>query len=292
MANVLLIGGLGELGKSIGAELTRREHNVVNVTRREGRSSKQAVTTHAASKLIEQGWAEIAIVIPRLGPKRLEQAPILDNEELSLYEIIKISEFRVVLLSTILTLEGYGHDVREYSSGKAASEYGRGNVSYENYFLGNFGPQLSVLRLTNIFFIPSSKASEQNMVMPWPLLSESLRLGQIEIKRLESDSIHFVSPVDVVKAIEILFSHSPPKRVCVTRPGLEITFFDLAEVAKLVVFEQTSSAVGVSFGSAASPTPGIRGGWLASKGWKTELTQSKLRRTMNEWLTAFAASPP
>ena len=194
---------------------------------------------------------------------------------------------RGILLSTTRVLEGYDADFSENSQAIARTAYAQKNARNEESWLASGGHCAGVLRLANFFSSPVTRDSPQAALLPWSLVTEALDTGAIGIRSGASISKEFVAGADIACALEALGDSTSAPSIVATVPGLRVSMADFAGIVQRAFIRAGLPTPEVSFGPDGVASPQCSPGWLATAGWKVELSLTMIEDAIVEWITSL-----
>jgi len=181
-------------------------------------------------------------------------------------------------------MEGYDTSYGESDPVKPVSRYALANVAHEEAWLAAGGDFARVLRLTNYFAQPTSRASPQSQLLPWSLLTELWEKGSLEVRSAPSVVKEFVSAEGVAAAATVLaLAGASAPVVCTSTPGFTGSLKTLVQACRTVVRSLGKPEPQVNFGDEASVVALCQIGFLAGQGWAEPLNQQRLREELTLW---------
>jgi nucleoside-diphosphate-sugar epimerase len=281
---IIVLGAMGEVGISVSRALLAQGHEVVPVSARAPLGSEPGVLSlPEAMEAISRVDAELVLNCSGRGDRRASERSGVDATDY-LAETIAASGIPGVLLSTTRVLEGYSEDYSESSEPQATTPYALANAENEARWLAHGALRMHVLRITNYFCAPQTVESPQAQLLPWSLATEALEKGSIGIRSGPSLTKEFVSAADVTRAVTMIGGDSSAPLVCATVPGAPLSLRALAEACVTALERVGRGGVDVTFGLDQPPGASCLPGWLASTGWRGELTANLITDEVTAWL--------
>lgn len=282
---VIILGALGEVGRSLSQSLIDRGHEVIPASSRAPLGHfPNMVSIDSVISRLKAGTADLVVNCAGRGDRRIADRTGTDATQL-IAPLLSRSGIPGVLLSTTRVLEGYSGLVKEDAEPCPTSAYGQANSENERLWLDARaeGGQLSVLRLTNFFADPMASDSPQSLLLPWSLIQEAVAQRSITMRSGPNVSKDFIAADDVVAALEILARHSDAPKLCATAPGFQVTLSQLAEMCAVAVESLSLDSPKMSFGPDGEISSQLGAGWLSSKGWSCRLTTEAMIAVMVKW---------
>jgi nucleoside-diphosphate-sugar epimerase len=281
---IIVLGALGEVGSSVSGALLDLGHEVVSVSARAPLSSyPDAVTFESALAAISGREADLVLNCSGRGDRRASDRSGVDATDY-LAAATAAAGIPGVLLSTTRVLEGYTEDFSESAEPRATTPYAKANAENEARWLADGAPAMHVLRITNYFSAPQRPDSPQALLLPWSLVTEALDKGSIGLRSGASLIKEFVSADDVATAVTLLASNSAAPRICATVPGAAFSLQDLAEACLSALRSVGRGGVEVTYGPDGPPGVACLPGWLATSGWRGQLTEELIAEAIASWL--------
>lgn len=284
---IVVAGALGEVGSSIEPALRDLGNVVFPVSSRaplEGRSDVLALAD--VLDLSASGMVDVLVHAGGPGDHRSRSTPLVQwTQQL----VNACANVPAILISTTRVLEGYVHQPAEDAPGIPLSAYGRANAELEELWCRI--PRGRVLRLVNFFRPPSEVVSPQAALLPWSLLIEGRRTGRIGVRSQRTSTKEFIDAVDVARAIEVItMDPSSPARM-IAGPGTQISLQQLVDACIAACDEAGHPGVTGTFGEEQSSSSwSVTDGWLAERGWRTNLTLERVTEEMAQWLIEWGLS--
>jgi nucleoside-diphosphate-sugar epimerase len=282
----MLAGALGEVGRTVGAALRARGHDVLEVSSRAPLPDRPDVLPiEVAVKLVPQ----VDAVVNCSG--RGDRRGIARTGELLTQELARASArsgVRSVLISTTRVLEGYDGEPAEDAPPRPVTEYAA--VNAENEALWSRCGGGFVLRITNYFAPPGAIDSPQAQLLPWSLVTEALSTGRISIRSGRALRKEFVSAADVASAAVALIDQADTPITVATAPGLMASLGELADACARAMVLTGRPEPAVSFGPDGPQPPVTRPGWLAAHGWQGQLSLDEITDIAADWIRREAGA--
>lgn len=280
----MLVGALGEVGRSLSACLVDLGHEVVPVTSRVPVDATGTLSLRDAFALIKDGEVNLVLHAGGRGDKREGQR---DPSAITASLGRACEAFGVVgvLISTVRVLEDAVGPIPGSAAAECHTEYAQMNAVNEAAWRDAAPSQGYVLRLANYFCEPMSTDSPQTQLLPWSLLTEAVDRGAVDVRSAPTVSREFVSSFDVAKAALAVESVRPAQKVTSTIPGLRLTMEQLIGCVSVTLTSLGASDLVVTFGTDKASGPLLLPDWLASQGWSSQLTPVDVVTAMSHWLT-------
>jgi hypothetical protein len=195
---------------------------------------------------------------------------------------------RGILLSTTRVLEDYETDFSENSQALARTEYALKNAHNEESWLVFGGHCAAVLRLANFFSSPVTRDSPQAALLPWSLVTEALDTGAIGIRSGANFAKEFVSGADIARAVVALGDSTSAPPIVATVPGLRVSMTEFAGAVQRAFARAGLQTPEVGFGPDGVSSPHCLPGWLATAGWKVELSLAAIEDASVLWITSLS----
>ena len=280
----MLVGALGEVGRSLRSALVDHGNEVVPVSSRADVADSTVLSLDAAVRIVASGAPDLVVHAGGRGDKRTGERDALHTSRL-IGQACEEGDIRGVLISTVRVLEDSLTSVPGSAVPECHSDYARANAANEEEWLEAAPTQGYVVRLANYFCAPSSFDSPQTQLLPWSLVTEAVASGRINVRSAPTVVREFVSAEDAAVAICSVASASDPARISSTTPGHSL---DLRQLTDLVgdAFEMTGRMrPDVTFGEDASSGPTLQSDWLAAQGWSCTVTDEKVTDVVASWLS-------
>ena len=280
----MLVGALGEVGRSLRSALTDHGNEVVPVSSRADAADSTVLSVDAAVRFVASSAPDLVVHAGGRGDKRTGERDALHTSRL-IGQACEQGGIRGVLISTIRVLEDSSTPIPGSAVPECHSDYARANAANEQAWLEAAPSQGFVVRLANYFCAPSSSDSPQTQLLPWSLVTEALDFGRINVRSAPTVVREFVSAQDAATAIRTIASASDPARFSSTTPGHSV---DLRQLTNLVgdAFEVTGRMrPAVTFGEGPSSGPTLQSDWLAAHGWCCTLADEEVANVIAGWLS-------
>ncbi len=280
----MLVGALGEVGRSLRCALTDHGNEVVPVSSRANVADSAVLSLDAAVRFVASSAPDLVVHAGGRGDKRTGERDALHASRL-MGQACERGGIRGVLISTVRVLEDSPGSIPGSAVPECHSDYARANAANEQEWLEAAPSQGYVVRLANYFCAPASADSPQTQLLPWSLVTEALDSGRINVRSAPTVKREFVAAQDAATAIRTVASASDPARFSSTTPGHSV---DLRQLTNLVgdAFEVTGRMrPAVTFGEDASSGPTLQSDWLAAHGWCCTLADEEVMNVIAGWLS-------
>jgi len=282
-----VVGALGAVGSSVAHGLVDLGHDVVRVSSRAPLNDDPAAQSFEdAVALMHSG--DIDVVVHAAGPGDHRSGRDTWESTTALFgSAIATSGVRGILLSTTRVLEGYETDFSENSQALARTVYAQKNARNEELWLASGGDSAAVLRLANFFSSPVTLDAPQAALLPWSLVTEALDTGAIGIRSGANFAKEFVSGADIARAVVALGDATSAPPIVATVPGLRVSMADFAGAVQRAFVRAGLPTPEVGFGPDGVASPQCSPGWLATAGWKVELSLGTIEDAIVSWITSL-----
>lgn len=274
---ILLFGGLGEVGRSVGAALRERGHEITSVTSRRDAAGDGVV--HVSDTA---GVGSVDLIVNAAGPGDHRVGRDWLPLSRTIADTVAPWDVPKLLFSTLRVMEGATQDYGEGDAAVPTTPYAAANAEHEVLWRERAGDGAAVLRLANIFAIPASAGSPQERLLPWSLATEALDRGAITVRSGRQLTKSFVDADDIAAAVEWCALGSPT--VVATTPGAPLSLGALVAAVQGAFDAEGLGRPEADFGPDGAPSPGCRPGWLAERGWRPGLTPARIQDDIAAWL--------
>ena len=280
----MVVGALGEVGRSVSTALVNLGHEVVPVSSRVPVDRTGTLALPDALPLIKDGGIDFVIHAGGRGDKRPGQRDP-STVTASLGRLCEACGVIGVLISTVRVLEDAAGPIPGSAAAECHTDYAQMNASNETVWRDVAPNNGYVLRLANFFCEPMGSDSPQTELLPWSLLKEALERGSVDVRSSPIVSREFVSSQDVAKAALAVSSAQTSEKVTSTIPGLRLTMEQLIGCVSVTLTSLGASDPVVTFGNDEAGGPQLLPDWLASHGWSSTLTPDRIADAMGHWLS-------
>jgi len=281
---IIVLGALGEVGRSVSRALVSQGHEVRPVSTRAPLNARpEVMPLPVALSAISGRDVDLVLNCSGRGDRRVSERSGVDATDY-LADTVAASGIPGVLLSTTRVLEGYSEDYSESAESRATTPYAMANSENEIRWLAPEASRMHVLRITNYFCAPQTLDSPQALLLPWSLVTEALEKGSIGIRSGASLTKEFVSADDVALAATMIASDLSAPRLCATVPGAPLSLRALADACLIALERVGKEGVDVTFGPDQLPGATCLPGWLAHSGWRGQLTENLIADEITAWL--------
>lgn len=282
---IVLLGALGEVGRSLRTELVARGHDVIAVTGRPDAASADVAWIGELASLPSPD-----AVVNASGPGDHRRRSGWHESTAAAAAVVRELDVPAVLLSTIRVMEGATADFDEDAHAVPTTPYGKANAEHERSWLDQAGGGARVLRLANILAVPGDADSPQSRLLPWSLAVEALHAGTVTVRSGPGLRKGFIDAADIAAAVELVVAGPAPVR-CATAPAAELSLRELVEAVQAGLADAGLAVPTASFGPDGPSAPRCRPGWLASQGWQARLTPGAVRALVASWAAQRASMP-
>jgi NAD dependent epimerase/dehydratase family. len=281
---ILLIGALGEVGRSTGDALKDLGHDVVPVSSRQMPQDQRIHSLESAIELVASGAVDLVVHAGGRGDKRAEARDPASTTR-TVGRACEQASVRGVLISTVRVLEDARGPVPGSAPVDCHTEYARANAANEREWLAAAPTRGCVLRMANYFCAPSGEASPQTQLLPWSLVTEALSADRVSVRSAPSVSREFVSALDVARALVQILEAPEPPRICSTLPGLSMSLKQLTDCVCDAFERSGRGRPAVTFGTDEATGPALDPDWLASYDWSCTMTDEDVVEAIEMWLS-------
>lgn len=287
------MGGLGAIGAALTQSMRIRGLEVYVSTSRDSAIEEftKVLTHYSAVRLIAAGYFDLVINASGPGDVREGQHEWLEVTS-SAQRVLQSSSTPGILLSSIRVFNNDGRRREEDDAGDSRNEYGHQNYLNELLWMkqdrggANQPSRQHILRLCNVFIVPTSPNHPQNSLLPWSLIGpKDTWTNEIVVKSCPFVSRQFVNADDIANALLLIATNESSPRVCASVPGYQLTLGEIASLVGQVASKHQGQYPKITFGHDASPDVSVNEGWLYRAGWRSRLTTSEILRGLRTYMT-------
>jgi len=280
----VLVGALGEVGRSLRCALIDHGNEVVPVSSRANVADSTVLSLDAAVRFVASSAPDLVVHAGGRGDKRTGERDALHTSRL-MGQACERGGIRGVLISTVRVLEDSPGSTPGSAAPECHTEYARANAANEQAWLTAAPTRGCVLRMANYFCAPMEVDSPQTHLLPWSLVTEALSSGRVSVRSAPSVSRDFVSALDVARALLQIAKAPEPPRICSTLPGLSMNLKQLTDCVGDAFERSGRSRPAVTFGTDEATGPALDPDWLASYGWSSTMTDEDVVEAIQMWLS-------